>query len=110
MFRGFAWVGLGWVGLGEKGSDLLGVRELAIGDMSCAACFEDVLAAFNASEKDRLAAGIYRPFLLASVFAVEAVVTDNTQGGLVVNAGQFGLDAGWELSGCCHTFFVRMVL
>jgi hypothetical protein len=95
-------------GLGKKGLDLLGVRKLSVGDVSGAACFEDVLTAFNTSEKDSLAAGVKRPTLLACMSACQAVVTDYTQETLVVNAGKLGLDTGGELSGCCHASFVRI--
>ncbi len=84
------------------------MRELAVSDMSGATCFENVLAAFNASQEDRLPAGVKRPVLPACMFACQAVVADNTQGCLVVNAGQFGLDTDGKLSGCFHASFVRI--
>jgi hypothetical protein len=94
-------------GLCEKGLDLLGVRELAVSNVSRTTCFENVLAALDASEEDSLAARVKRPVLLACVSAVETVVTNNTQETLVVNAGELGLDTGGELSGCCHALNMR---
>jgi hypothetical protein len=81
----------------------LGWGRLAVGDMSGAACFENVLAALDTSQKDRLAAGVKRPVLFACMSTRQAVIADYTQGGFVVNAGQFGLDTGGELRCCCHT-------
>jgi hypothetical protein len=81
----------------------VGVSGLVVGDMSGAAGAENVLAAFDASEENGLAAGVKRPALLACMPACQAVVTDYTQETLVVNAGKFGLDAGGELRCCGHT-------
>jgi hypothetical protein len=83
------------------------VRVLSVGNMGRTACPENVLAALDAGQKNSLAAGVKRPALLACMSACQAVVADNTQGGFVVNAGQFGLDTGGELSGCCHASNMR---
>ena len=76
---------------------------LAVSDMSGATCSKNVLAALYAGQKDGLAARVKQPVLLACMSACQAVVADSAQDALVVNAGQFGLDAGGKLRCCCHT-------